>query len=113
MHGMPLSKALSISLLQSTRLQMSTNHQAGEVPCIRLRSCQEGVTTPKSYNVIGSCKLLPYTRLRVLTTLPFGNLDRISDCCSNIIITVLYPSILLQNERETGFEGCESFEETK
>ena len=44
--GIPLSNALSFSLLQSTQLQMRTSHQAREVPG------QGGVTTPESLHVI-------------------------------------------------------------
>ena len=42
----------SFSLLQPTQLQMSTSHQAGEVPCVRLMSWPRRVTTPKLLHVI-------------------------------------------------------------
>ena len=52
---------------------MSTGHQAGEVPCVRLTSWPGAVITPKSLYVIesGISSWRPGTTLGLLITLPF------------------------------------------
>ena len=94
---MSFSKALSFPLPQSSELQMSTSHQAREVPCVRLTLRPGGSDNSQvAERYRNRDKLLLYTLLGVLTALP--TYTYINNRGHEVKIAIIYYQVICENE---------------